>query len=388
MAQHSILVVEDEDSVRRLLEYKLAKEGYRVRTAANGREAMELIQQELPDLVIADIMMPVMDGFAFQSAMQDRRDTRTIPFIFLTAKVDEASRRKGRRMGVDDYITKPWDDEQLKSRVARLLERTQQFSSQLDARIGQDFSQRLIPKRMPEVDGYQARFHNAPREQGGGDLFDWNTPEEGTYFFTIGDVMGKGLQAKVYAFSFLGYLRTMLKSLMRTSRSPADLLRQVNHMLLDDPPMDETFASLLLFRWEPAKNLITFANAGHCRPVLVTKTNAEIVSHSDLILGLDRSAEYTDATLELAPGSALLSYTDGLLEQEMAAGHQLGEAGLMASASRAYGKTDPVGTLLDDVLSLSSHREFKDDIMMFWLERLPIRDKVTPRWYSPFADPR
>jgi serine phosphatase RsbU (regulator of sigma subunit) len=388
MAKHSILVVEDEQTVRRLLEYRLAKEEYRVRTAANGEEALELIGQELPDLVVSDIMMPVMDGFALQAAMQERRETRAIPFIFLTAKADEQSRLKGRRMGVDDYITKPFDIEQLLSRVERLLDRTRQFSTQLDARIGQDFSKRLMPKRMPEVDGYRARFHNAPREQGGGDLFDWNSPEEGIYFITIGDVMGKGLQAKVYAFSFLGYLRTMLKSLMRTSRSPADLLRQVNLMLLDDPPMEETFASLLLFRWEPAKHLVTFANAGHCRPVLATRGGAEILAHSDLILGLDRSAEYTDSSIEMPPGSALLAYTDGLLEQEMAAGHQLGEAGLKASVGRVFGEPDPVQSLLDDVLALSSHREFKDDIMVFWLERLQIRERVTPRWFSPFADAR
>lgn len=386
MAKHSILVVEDEPSVRRLLQYKLDQADYRVRTAANGEEALELIRQELPDLVVADIMMPIMDGFAFQAAMQERRETRAIPFIFLTAKADAESRLKGRRMGVDDYITKPFDIPQLLSRVERLLDRTKQFSSQLDARIGKDFSERLIPKRMPKVDGYEALFHNAPREQGGGDLFDWNSPEEGTYFITIGDVMGKGLQAKVYAFSFLGYLRTMLKSLMRSSRSPADLLRQVNQMLLDDPPMDETFASLLLFRWEPEKHLITFANAGHCRPVLVTRGGSEVLAQSDLILGLDHGAEYTDSTIEMPPGSALLSYTDGLLEQELASGHQLGEAGLKDAVSRAFGQDDPVRSMLDDVLSLSSHREFKDDIMLFWLERMQRRERVSPRWFSPFAD--
>ena len=74
MVKHSILVVEDEQTLRRLLEYRLGKE-YRVRTAANGQEALELINQELPDLVVSDIMMPVMDGFALQAAMQERRET-------------------------------------------------------------------------------------------------------------------------------------------------------------------------------------------------------------------------------------------------------------------------------------------------------------------------
>ena len=139
MARYAILVVEDEHTLRRLLEYRLSKQ-YHVRTAANGEEALERIAEDIPDLIISDIMMPKMDGFALQAELQKHKDTRAIPFIFLTAKADEQSRLKGMRTGVDDYITKPFDIEQLLSRIDRLLERTKIFQEQLDARIGQDFS--------------------------------------------------------------------------------------------------------------------------------------------------------------------------------------------------------------------------------------------------------
>lgn len=392
MADHSILIVEDEHTLRRLLEYRLGKH-YRVRTAANGEEALERVADEMPDLIVSDIMMPRMDGFALQAALQERKETRAIPFIFLTAKADEQSRQRGRRTGVDDYITKPFDIEQLLTRIGRLLERTKLFQSQLDARIGQDFSQRLMPKRLPDVAGWKSHFHNAPKEAGGGDLFDWNEPEKGTFFITIGDVMGKGLQAKFYAFSFLGYLRSTLHTMLRDTRSPATLLRRVNQVLMDDPPMEETFASLLLLRWEPARNLVTYANAGHCRPVIVSASESVIAPHSDLILGLDRNAEFEDAEVELKPGTALVAYTDGLLEQEMAEGHQLGEAGLSESVSRSFGKAEPVRHLLEGVLSRSRRSEFADDILVFWLEREAAAAAATttpqrqaPRWFSPFAE--
>ena len=96
MSRHSILIVEDEHTLRRLLEYRLGKQ-YDVRTASNGEEGLERVNEQLPDLIISDIMMPKMDGFAMQASLQDRADTRAIPFIFLTAKADEASRLKGRR---------------------------------------------------------------------------------------------------------------------------------------------------------------------------------------------------------------------------------------------------------------------------------------------------
>src|SRR5690606_19760149 len=156
---------------------------------------LQRVGERIPDLIISDIMMPKMDGFALQAELQKERSTRAIPFIFLTAKADEQSRLKGMRTGVDDYITKPFDIEQLLSRIERLLERTKIYQTQLDARIGKDFSQKLMPKKLPDVGGYRMFFFNSPREHGGGDLFDWSESSPGTYLFTIGDVMGKGLQA-------------------------------------------------------------------------------------------------------------------------------------------------------------------------------------------------
>ena len=368
MAEHSILVVEDEHTLRRLLEYRLSKQ-YAVRTAANGEEALERVHEDVPDLIISDIMMPKMDGFALQSALQGQKSTGAVPFIFLTAKADDQSRLKGMRTGVDDYITKPFDIEQLLSRIERLLQRTKVFQTQLDAKIAQDYSQRLIPKRKPEVAGYRVAFHNAPREDGGGDLFDWSALKDGSYFFTIGDVMGKGLQAKFYAFSFLSYVRGTLKSMLRSSHSPAELMERVNQALMQDEVMEETFASLLLMRWEPAEHRLTYANAGHCRPILVKPDGPEVVAYSDIILGLDAEAEFTDTTVSIPPGSAFVTYTDGLIEQRLETGEMAGEQGVMEAASAALGSEAPIDELLDDILRRSEKPAFEDDILVFWLER-------------------
>jgi serine phosphatase RsbU (regulator of sigma subunit) len=368
MSQSSILVVEDEHTLRRLLEYRLSKQ-YHVRTAANGEEAMERVAEQVPDLIVSDIMMPRMDGFALQAALQKEQHTRAVPFIFLTAKADEQSRMKGKRTGVDDYITKPFDIEQLLSRIKTLLERAKIYQSQLDARIGQDFSQKLMPKKMPSEDGYALNFYSNPREYGGGDLFDWIQAEPGMYFFTIGDVMGKGLQAKFYAFNFLGYVRGTLHAMLPSSKSPAALMKRVNQVLIEDEMMDDTFASLLLFRWEPAKNQITYANAGHCRPILVAPDKVEIVEYSDIILGLDPNADFTDTTVTLPPESAFVTYTDGLMEQRLNSGEMLGERGIMKVIEQTLGQNEPVRTLLDTILERSEKPEFADDILVFWMQR-------------------
>ena len=368
MAQYSILVVEDEHTLRRLLEYRLSKL-YDVQTAANGEEALVKVEEQIPDLIISDIMMPRMDGFALQAALQERKETRAVPFIFLTAKADEQSRLKGMRTGVDDYITKPFDIEQLLSRINRLLERTSIFQNTLDARIGQDFSKKLMPKKMPQVDGYRVDFYNQPKEHGGGDLFDWTEPQPGTFFITIGDVMGKGLQAKFYAYSFLGYVRGTLHAMLQTTQSPAVLMKRVNERLMEDEVMEETFASLLLLRWEPATHTVTYANAGHCRPIIAGPNGVDVIEYSDIILGLDPEANFRDNTFTLEPGSAMLSYTDGLMEQVMANGQMLGERGICEATGTALGAPSPVTVLLNDILKRSKDPEFADDILCFWLER-------------------
>ena len=345
MAKHSILVVEDEHTLRRLLEYRLGKQ-YFVRTAANGEEALTKIREDVPDLIVSDIMMPRMDGFALQQTLQSHRDTRIVPFIFLTAKADEQSRLKGLRTGVDDYITKPFDIDQLLSRIERLLERTEQFQTKLDAKIGQDFSQLLMPKRMPAVSGYRVHSHNIPLEHGGGDLLDWTETEAGVYFFTVGDVMGKGVRAKFFAFSFLAYVRSLLHGMVQDTSSPAELLSRINEMLIRDDLMEETFASLLLMRWEPSQHRVIYANAGHCRPILLTPDSSHIVTHRDLVLGLDPTTTFMDSTVDLPPGAALVAYTDGLIEQQRPDGKMLGEGGVLKAAQAAFHSARPIHSLL------------------------------------------
>lgn len=379
MGQHSILIVEDEHTLNRLLEYRLSKQ-YDVRTATNGQEALERIKEQIPDLIISDIMMPVMDGFALQDAIQDSKETSAIPFIFLTAKADEDSRTKGLRTGVDDYITKPFDIEQLLKRVDLLLQRTQQLRSELDARLTEDFSRRLIPPKLPNVDDYRILFSNRPKEGGGGDLFDWAEIDEDTYLFTIGDVMGKGLQAKFYAFPFYGYVRSTILGMLPTTKSPAEIMARVNQAVMADPTMEETFASLLLVKWEPRLNRITYVNAGHCRPLIVGSDKSEIVSYSDLILGLDENAQFKDTVVELGENQSFIAYTDGLSEQELEDGKMIGEDGVVKLAANVAETEKPIDALLQSVLDSSNSSEFKDDILVFWLQRTGLN------WFAPYAD--
>jgi DNA-binding response OmpR family regulator len=116
----TIMVVDDEKRLVSLVESYLAQEGYRVVTANDGKEALPIASREKPDLIILDIMMPEMDGYAF---MREHRKELDTPIILLTARVDDDERVIGLELGADDYITKPFRPRELVARVRAVLRR-------------------------------------------------------------------------------------------------------------------------------------------------------------------------------------------------------------------------------------------------------------------------
>ena len=121
--EKTILVVDDEQRLVSLVESYLKQEGYRVVTAFNGREALDVAQTENPDLIILDVMMPEMDGYEF--IRQHRRKNET-PIILLTARVEEDEKVIGLELGADDYVTKPFRPRELVARVRAVLRRSGQ----------------------------------------------------------------------------------------------------------------------------------------------------------------------------------------------------------------------------------------------------------------------
>ena len=116
----TILVVDDEKRLVSLVESYLLREGYRVVTAYNGKEALTVARREKPDLVVLDLMMPELDGYGFMRAHRAEQNT---PIVLLTARVDDDEKVIGLELGADDYITKPFRPRELVARVRAVLRR-------------------------------------------------------------------------------------------------------------------------------------------------------------------------------------------------------------------------------------------------------------------------
>jgi two-component system phosphate regulon response regulator PhoB len=119
-----ILVVEDEEAISQLIVYNLEKEGFTVASCADGDEAMISIDEEKPDLVLLDWMLPNTSGIEICRRMRARVETREIPVIMLTARGEEDDRVRGLELGADDYVTKPFSMTELVARTRAVLRRT------------------------------------------------------------------------------------------------------------------------------------------------------------------------------------------------------------------------------------------------------------------------
>jgi DNA-binding response OmpR family regulator len=117
----TILVAEDQQHVRSLIEYKLRNTGYNVVCAEDGRGALEKALEVVPDLILLDVMMPLMTGFEVLAALRANGRTKNVPVVMVTAQSKEDEILKGLEMGADDYITKPFSPNELAARVKTVL---------------------------------------------------------------------------------------------------------------------------------------------------------------------------------------------------------------------------------------------------------------------------
>jgi two-component system, OmpR family, phosphate regulon response regulator PhoB len=155
-----VLVVEDEDSLATLLQYNLQKEGYGVALAGDGEEALLLVDERLPDLIVLDWMLPKISGIEVCRRLRQRNETRNVPIIMLTARGEESDRVRGLDTGADDYVVKPFAMSELTARIRALLRRTR--PELVDERL--EYADIVLDRGSRRVTRSGANVHLGPTE--------------------------------------------------------------------------------------------------------------------------------------------------------------------------------------------------------------------------------
>ncbi len=127
----NILIVDDDITLRTALIRYLQNRGYSVQEASSGAEALNLFEQNPPDVVVSDVIMPEMDGLEFCRRLRATRSGQLVPFIFLSSRKDVEDRVQGHQMGADDYLVKPFDPKELVAKIEAQLERSRRIHSEI-----------------------------------------------------------------------------------------------------------------------------------------------------------------------------------------------------------------------------------------------------------------
>ena len=397
----TILIIDDDDASRRILDTRLRATGCRVVQAQGGREGLVCARQERPDLILVDWMMPEMDGPEFCSRLKTDDALKATHLIMLTAKGETASLLEAFEAGADDYVAKPYEPDVLLARIAAGLQtralqrRVEEVNAQLrqtndrlvehqqvlddDLNHAAEFVRAMLPDSGTVASGLRLAWRFAPSLRLGGDLFNAYPINEHLVGLYIMDMSGHGIGAALRAVSTSTILQAGWRSSPVLSGSvglgwratdPAQLLTQLDRLM---PAGDDgEHFTIWLGVWDCRTMTITYASAGHPAPILVRANGSvERTGEPALPLGFwwTRQAG-CNASVTLREGDRLILFSDGLFESFNRDDVQWGMERLEAACRRTcrLPLEAALTSIVEEVQEWQQNANFRDDMAIMALE--------------------
>src|SRR5437868_8252336 len=320
-----ILVADDDGMSRRVLAQLLRAAGYECRVCKDGFEALDMVHEKAPTLLLLDFDMPGANGAEVLQRLRTdpQPGIAQIPTIMLTAHGSEQSEVSCLQAGADDFVTKPVNAAVLRARIEtqlrlrsmrRQLERQNDELEEWRRNLERDLAaaqltqQSLIPQKPPTIAGWEVATCYRPVIQVGGDIYGWLRMKDGRILFWMADGTGHGAAAAL--------LTTLAKLLFHhvsgEHDSPARVMEAVNNDFRSIFG-GRSFMTAMCVAVDPATGRATIVGAGH-PPVLIARHGGGTGSIASVAppLGLIEHPEFTETTMDLDSGDAFLLYTDGL----------------------------------------------------------------------------
>ena len=334
--QAKILIADDTDVNRLVLSAILRGAGHEVVQACDGEEALLLARQHLPDLMLLDVMMPRLDGWQVLKTLKADPALADLPVVFLTARGDTADKIRGLELGAADYVTKPFDADEVLARVrtqvrlrhlARSLEaanaelRRRQKLIDDDLRAAADIQRALLPRGPLELPGLRATSFFLPSHHVGGDIFNLQRLGADHAAIWVLDVSGHGVGAAMVTVSVAQRLLPQggivagdpLDPAARPAE-PADVLAKLDA----EYPMErfDRFFTITYLLIDLRTGRVRYSSAGHPPPILQRKDGTlTALEEGGTLVGLGGSS-FAQGEAWLRPGDRLVLYTDGLVDYQ------------------------------------------------------------------------
>jgi len=374
-----ILIADDSDSDRLILKTLMKRLGHEVRAAADGGEAVAVFSDYRPDIVLLDVLMPVMDGITAARKIKDLAGEELVPVIFLTSLTDADALARCLDAGGDDFLTKPYNKIIIQAKLGafnRMRKMHRTLSRQRDLireRNSQLLEEQQLARRVFDniahtgcLDADNIRYHVSPLSIFNGDiLFACPRPAGGMHVL-IGDFTGHGLPAAIGALP----IAEIFYGMTSMGFSGSDVLREINDKLCRILPTG-MFCCAALVQADFHLNQLKIWNGGLPDGLLFRKDGMrETVTSRHLPLGVLNAARF-DASMDLFQtdaGDRLLMMTDGVLEAENEQSERYGEARLWRALEAAHNGEAAIATLLEDIQAFTGEQSSQDDLTLVSLE--------------------
>lgn len=384
-----ILIVDDEPFNVDYLQQELEEYDYDLLTAFNGQEALGKIQKEKPDLVLLDIMMPVMDGFTVLEKVKSDPDLHGIAVIIISANNDLQSVVRGIKLGAEDYLPKPFEPTILQARISASLERKrlrdlEQLhlqSLQREMNIARDIQKEFLPSEIPAIPNWEIAAYFKAASNVAGDFYDVFALPDGNFVCVIGDVCGKGIGAALFMTLFRSLIRATATSSdlaidsTRISLSPAERLLHAisftNQYVCTIHENTLTFATVFIGLFDTAHGTLHYINAGNEPPSILCKNGTtETLMPTGPAVGAIGNAKFLVREAHMEVGDALVVYTDGIPDTKNARDEFFGYDRLKEVLAKEFTTpTDFLSMIADQLAAFTADSEQFDDITMLAVRR-------------------
>jgi len=368
-AAESILLVDDNPTNLQVLFQTLEGVGCKLLIAKNGEMALTIAGKALPDLILLDIMMPDIDGYEVCRRLKTNSATSDTPVIFLSALGDTEDKVKGLQLGAVDYITKPFQPDEVIARVNthltihRLKREVESQKDQLEheLKVVSEVQRKLLPKQLPAIDGFKLAAHYETSRYAGGDYYDIIELPDKCWGFLIADAEGHSAPAAV----LMAMTCALFRSYPGSAADPAEVLRYLNEHLCK--VSDPSFMTALYAHYDAKTKTMRIARAGHPLPMVFRNSDQkaiELPCPGVYPLGIEPyEIEVPVTETKLEPGDRFLIYTDGLTERFDMEENTYGEERLLKplATDSAHDPQGVVAAIMADVEQFAGKRPADDD---------------------------
>ncbi len=384
-----ILIVDDEPFNVDYLEQELEDLNYETITAVNGQDALEKIDSASPDLVLLDIMMPVMDGYAVLEKVKADPAMRNIPIIVISANNDLQSVVKGIKLGAEDYLPKPFEPTLLQARIQSSLDKKHLHdlqdlytkSLEREMNIARNIQKEFLPAKLPEVAGWDIACYFKAAKEVAGDFYDAFILPDGTLTFLVADVCGKGIGAALYMTLF----RSLIHAASTTDQfstgqeqknfTPEERLQHAisltNNYVVETHGEANMFATIFIGILDPKSGRLSYINGGN-DPALIVGRDGK--AHTSLTrtgpaIGVISQAKFVVKEVNLANDDLILAFTDGIPDTQNIDGDFFGNERLQVLLAHNSTPAELLNKIESELNQFIGEAEQFDDITLLAIKR-------------------